>query len=521
MKPMKRTAQLIWNGLLLTFVALFMRGVGVAFQVFIADTAGSEAVGLHTVIASVFGFAVTLATSGIQLGTTRLVSEAIGRNAEGDVRGVRNACFAYALIFGALSSFVLFFGADLIGTVLLKDARTVRSLRILALSLLPIALSSVMNGYFTAVRRVYKNALTGVLSQAIRMVLTAALLLYVFPREIENACVAMVVGSAASEIFSAVLLGILFLFEQRRYRGNAPVRTMKHWRELCGISLPLALSAYTRSGLLSLQHLMIPIGLTAFFGDRSTALSSFGTLHGVVFPLVLFPSAIISSFAGLLVPEIAERRVRNAAPQIGHIVRTVFRVTLLFSVGVAGILLCFSSEISTRLDRSAEAAYYIRVLAPLIPVMYLDTAVDAMLKGHGEQVYCMQVNILDSFLSLVLVVLLLPRFGISGYLFTVYLTEILNATLSITRLLSVTNLRPPLLRGILLPLLAVIGATTCTRLLGYVGLLGGFGGLSDITLHVLLAVLLYFVLLFMLGALRKEEVLPFALTIFPQRTRRS
>ena len=287
---MRKAAQLIRDGLLLTAVALLMRGVGVAFQVFISNTAGSEAVGLYTVIGSVFGFAVTLATSGIQLGTTRMVSEEIGRCKTSDLRPVRRACFFYALGFGLFASLLLFFLAEPIGVYLLKDARTVRSLRILSLSLLPIALSSVMNGYFTAVRRVYKNAVTGVLSQALRMVLTAAMLLHLFPRGIENTCIAMVVGSVISETASALLLGLLLLLERRKSSCAAPHgETRRHFKSLCGISLPLALSAYTRSGLLSLQHLMIPIGLTAFFGDRSLALSRFGTLHGVVFPLILFP----------------------------------------------------------------------------------------------------------------------------------------------------------------------------------------------------------------------------------------
>ena len=40
-----------------------------------------------------------------------------------------------------------------------------------------------------------------------------------------------------------------------------------------------------------------------------------------------------------------------------------------------------------------DAGRYIRLLAPLIPVMYIDTTVDSMLKGLGEQLYCMTVSI--------------------------------------------------------------------------------------------------------------------------------
>lgn len=508
-----RLREFLWNGLLLTLVALFMRFVGMSFQIFVNEEAGSEAIGLYSVIGGVYGFAVTLATSGIQLGTTRMISEALGRDDHAEVRLARKVCFGYAFLFGLTAMLLLFFLAEPIGIYLLKDERTVRSLRILASSLLPIALSSVLNGYFTAVRRVYKNAVTGVLEQGLRIGITVVLLLYVFPRGIETACIALVLGSVLSESVSAAILGFLYLIERKRYKGGrSAVTGTELRRRLCGIALPVAFSAYARSGLLTVEHLLIPIGLTAFFGDRSVALSSFGILHGVVLPIVLFPSAIVSSYSGLLVPEIAECKVREQREKIRKIVTAIFRGALLFSVGVSGIMLCFSYEIGGLLENGNEAAYYLRLLAPLIPVMYLDTAVDAILKGHGEQVYCMQVNIIDSLLSVILVYLFLPKMGIEGYVLVIYIAEILNAALSITRLLRVTDMKPKVLRVLFSPLAAVIGATAIVRVLASLLNRTSFPfseGIAGLVVHILLSVVLYILFLFLLGAVKVGEVKTF------------
>lgn len=505
-----RLRTFLLNGLLLTLVALFMRFVGMAFQIFVTEEAGSEAIGLYSVIGGVYGFAVTLATSGIQLGTTRMISEALGRDDPAEVRSTRTVCFFYAFFFGLLATALLFFFAEPIGVYLLKDGRTVRALKILSCSLLPIALSSVLNGYFTAVRRVYKNAITGVLEQGARIGITILLLVYVFPRGIENACLALVLGSVLSELLSAILLGFLYFVERKRMTGGVSVTSKSELcRRLCGIALPVAFSAYARSGLLTVEHMLIPIGLTAFFGERSMALSSFGILHGVVLPILLFPSAILSSYSGLLIPEIAECRVRDERKKVQHIVAVIFRTALLFSIGVSGIILCFSYELGGMMENSAETSYYLRMLAPLVPIMYLDNSVDAILKGHGEQVYCMQVNIIDSLLSVLLVYLLLPGLGMKGYILVIYITEILNATLSITRLLTVTDMKAKLLRVLFAPLLAVIGATAVARITA--SFLSGlnvlrFDGIAGFAVHVLLSVLLYIILLFLLGAVKKDEV---------------
>ena len=39
---------------------------------------------------------------------------------------------------------------------------------------------------------------------------------------------------------------------------------------------------------------------------------------------------------------------------------------------------------------------YIRILSPLVPVMYTDTVTDGMLKGLDQQIQSMRYNIIDS-----------------------------------------------------------------------------------------------------------------------------
>ena len=73
--------------------------------------------------------------------------------------------------------------------------------------------------------------------------------------------------------------------------------------------------------------------------------------------------------------------------------------------------------------------------------MFLDTTVDSVLKGLGEQVYTMKVNIIDAAICFVFVVLLVPKMGIYGYVTVIYVSEAVNATLSILRMQKITGLR--------------------------------------------------------------------------------
>lgn len=490
------------NALILVGAGLLGRSVSILFNAYVSQKIGAEGMGLFTLIMSVYGLAVTFATSGINLAVTRLCAEAIGAGRREDVRATLRRALFYSLVFGGIASLFLFLFARQIGEGLLGDGRTVPSLRLLACSMLPIALSSVFSGYFNAVRRVSKNAATQLFEQALRIALTVYGLLALSPAGLTYACLALVGGSALAELCSFFFLLIQYLLDRHRHlRGVGVGRGKGLTGRMLHISLPIAASTYVRSGLLTAEHILIPLCLAAAAGGRSEALASYGILHGMALPLLLFPTAISSSFSGLLVPEMAESRARGEEGRIRYMAERAISYTLFFSFLSAGVLRACSQELGLLLYGSAEAGEFIRLLAPVAIIMYLDTTVDAMLKGLGHQVFSMGVNVIDSLLSILLVCLLLPRYGAVGYVYVIFLAEIFNFSLSITRLHAAVGFHFSLYRYGVAPLLSVIGATSLARLLLPVAL-----GPLGLALHIGATVLLYLLLLLLLGALPQSDL---------------
>ena len=56
------------NALAVSFSAVFMRCVAVSFNVYLTEKLGADGIGLYSLVMSVYGFAVTVATSGIMRG---------------------------------------------------------------------------------------------------------------------------------------------------------------------------------------------------------------------------------------------------------------------------------------------------------------------------------------------------------------------------------------------------------------------------------------------------------------------
>lgn len=453
---MKTKRQFLLNGLLLALVSLLMRTVSVSFNVYVSNIAGAQAMGLIALISGVYGFAITLATSGIHLATVRTISARLEQTGGAENGKCLRACLRYAFFFGSLSTVLLFLLARPLSVFAFRDTRTSRALYLLSFTLLPIALTSVLNGYFVAVRRAWKNALSQVSEQGVKILLTGYFLVFLAPESVEGCVLAILSGGAVAECFSLILNLILYALDRRRFRNVRPLKSGLAPR-VADVALPVAISAYARSGLLAIEHILIPHGLLAFGADTSAALSAYGALQSMALPVILYPAAITGAFSGLLIPEITEQQSANNRREIRYIAWRVYQLTMLFAIGTSAVMLYFSAPLGQALYDSEQVASFIRLLAPLIPIMYLDTATDALLKGLGEQVYSMRVNILDALVSVLCVALLVPRMGIAGYLVTIYITEILNAALSITRLLRVSGFAPGVRQLVLRPLLCAFG----------------------------------------------------------------
>ncbi len=533
------------NALLLIAVNLFMRTVGVSFNVYLSNRAGGEVMGLYSLLFGVYGFAMTLGSAGIHLGTTRMVADVMGtycpvsgafatddtpssQACRSAIRRVLRRCLTYSLLCSTASGLLMFIAAPMIGRSWLGDARTVLSLRVLALTLPPIALSSCLGGYFTAVRRIAKNAAVGIGMQFLRIGFCAYLLSIWLPNGTEMTCLALVLGGALSEFCGFLLNAAAYLLDRHRHLSvsnrtrvgcrNTPITDdgkNKNMTEatadghsmtakLLGITVPVTLSACLRSGLVTLQHMLIPRGLKQSGASWESALTSYGVLHGMVLPVVLFPSAFISSFSGLLVPEVAESCARGDHERVARLSYKIITPALVFSFGVAGIMSCFGYELGEAIYHSREAGMYIRVLAPLIPIMYVDSSVDAFLKGMGEQVYSMNVNIIDALSSVILVWLLLPRMGLWGYVVAIYVTETLNTTLSLCRMLRMSRMRIRLSKQVFGPLLCILGATALCRLGGLLLHLS-IDSTPALVAHITVCVLMYIGLLCLVGVLGKRE----------------
>lgn len=425
--------RLIVNTAMMTSASLLMRCIAMGFQGYLSGRIGAAGIGLYQLVMSVELLASTFAISGIRFAVTRLVSEELGMGRAGGVHGAMVRSALYALIFGSAAMLLLTRFAELVGFLWIGDARTVMSLRILAFGLPCLALSSVISGYFTACGRIWKPSLVHLIEQCAVVVFVALFLERAPEGDIELSCAAVCAGVTASDMLSLALMLAFYLGDRRKY-GSRTGESIRLTGRMLSVALPLAVSAYARSALSTLEHLLVPRGFRKSGLSADAALAGYGVIQGMAMPVLSFPSCLLSSLAENVIPELTGAQVRGEREKIRREVRSLLTMSLLFAIAVAFALFVTSDFIGSALFASSEAGKYIRLLAPLIPAMYVDMVVDGCLKGLGQQVWSMGINILDAGLGVLLVYTLLPIGALDAYIGIIYFNELLNLALSAARL---------------------------------------------------------------------------------------
>jgi len=432
-----RKTGIVHGTLLLTAANLAIRFVSMMFQIYLSGRLGPAGLGLMQLILSVSILAMTLGSSGIRIAAMYLIAEEHSRHRSGGIRTAVSFCMTAGLVISTLAGLALTGSAGYLAEHWLMDVRAASSLRLLGLFLPVTCLTSVMTGYFTACGKIRQVVAIELAERIVCVPVTIFFLTHWAGNDLERSCCAIFGGSAITNTISLFIMYGIYLADRRQF---APLQEEIHMgRRLFRLCVPLAVNDYLRSGLSTLENLLIPHGLRQYGESGEQAMATYGVIHGMVFPVITFAAAILYSLADILVPELAGCKASGNRERIRHLTDLCLRYGFVFAAAVAGLLGSLAEPLGQLLYQNTEAGRYIAVLAPMVLILYLDTIVDGMHKGLGQQLYCVRYNTLTSFLDVLFLFLLLPRWGVNGFLFSFVLTHLLNFYLSIRRLVVITG----------------------------------------------------------------------------------
>lgn len=399
---------------------------------------------------AVYLFFITVATSGLNIAVTVIVSEKFAINKEKiGIKAIRT-CIFFSLLLGILAGLLILIFSEFITSKCLHNMVSSKPLFYIAIGLPFIAMSSCITSYFTSVRKVYKNAVTQVFEFIIKMFMTIILLKINIYNGVESICISLILADVISEVCSFSLIFILYIIDIK-HKNLSNVKHFGQRINILKISFPVAMTSYIRSGLSTLKQLIIPARLEKSGISCSNALSQYGMINSMIMPVITFPTVLINSYSMLLIPEFATYVAQKNYKAINFITNKIFKVTCAFSVCVCSIFIFFSNELGFVIYNNLETGYLFKILAPLIFFMYMDNIIDSILKGMNKQFGVMCCNILDLSVTTCIIYFVLPIWGLKGYIFSIFISELLNFFVSLFQMIRYSKIKLNILDWIIIP----------------------------------------------------------------------
>ena len=203
------------NAALLTGSDVVLRLAGMGLRIWLANALGGAGMGLYQLVLAVYGLFVTLATAGISVAATRLLTEELSRD-KAAARGMLVRLVLAGLTLGGLAMVAQLATAGLAAKWWLGDVRAAAALRTSALGLPWMAISAVLRGFFLARRRVEPNVLSQLAEQTVRIAAVVWALSRTQSWPDGSRCALVLAATALSEAVSTALMALFYRREAAR-----------------------------------------------------------------------------------------------------------------------------------------------------------------------------------------------------------------------------------------------------------------------------------------------------------------
>lgn len=424
---------LIMGTAILTITGLVTRIIGFFYRIYLSRLFGEEGMGIYQLLSPVLALSFSLTAAGFQTAISKFVAGQVGLK-DGSLPSRRPMAMGLLLTIplSLACTAGLYLGSDYIAANLLQEPRTASMIRILAPSVPLSAIHACINGYFYGIKKASVPAGTQLLEQCCRVgcvyLVSAAILAQGHTPSINVAVLGLTIGEGCSML--ACMLAAWYHFSRYARRLFTPHSSATPgYGQLLGMVIPLTANRIVLNLLQSVESVSIPAGLRSYGYDNATALSVYGVLTGMAFPMIFFPNALTGSVSVMLLPLISESYARGDDEGIRRAVLRTVKYCFLLGFTCMGFFLAMGRLLGEGLYRSPLAGHFIRTLSLICPFLYLDTTLSSILQGLGLAGRLFLINVTSLLVRLLFILLTVPRLGIQGYLYGLLASQILQCAL--------------------------------------------------------------------------------------------
>lgn len=406
----KNESNFLVQGSILAIASIISRVIGLIYRIPLTAIIGDVGNDYYGAAMEVYSILLLISSYSLPLAVSKLVSTRVAKGQRKNAYRIFKGALIFALISGTAAGLIVYFGAGII-TTLLKTPLSIFALKVLAPTLLVVAVLGVIRGFFQGMGTMMPSAVSQLIEQIVNAVVSVwtAYMLYGYGSRI-----AAVLGNSEhyGEAYGAAggttgtgvgalfaLAFVLFVFAayrpvyKRRMKRDISRKTESYrtifWVLIMTI-IPVLLST-TIYNISSILDMGIFKQIAAYQGYEEVTYSTmWGVFTGKYKTLINVPIALASSLAASSVPSIAtafaSKDIKLVKRKINSAIRFIMVIAIPCAVGMAVLSkpiidLLFPASTAAGEEANRLAANLMKVGAVSIVFYSLSTLSNAILQG--------------------------------------------------------------------------------------------------------------------------------------------
>jgi stage V sporulation protein B len=416
-----------------TIFSIITRLLGFFFRVFISRKLGAEGLGLYQMATSVLGIFMTLISSGIPLTTAKFVSKYETNNDLVKRNKVVSSALIICLLLSIASSIIIILLKS-IWDIVLTDNRAVEILLILIPSIIFSSVYVVFRGALWGKCDFFSCGLTELLEQIIRFVITFVLLLNI------SDCFVATKFSAISFNITCLLSSLITMFI---YLKNNKLNFKKgEYSNIIKSALPITGVRLANSLVQPLTTLIIPSMLIIAGYTQTEAISSFGVVMGMTFPMLFVPMSVVGSISTVLIPSISSMLIKKEYEAIENNISNSISISIFISMLFVPLYLSVGNLIGIVLYDNIMSGVMLQLAAVCVLPITICNLTGSILNALNLEVKSFVNYLIGSAVLLVSLIVFTPLIGINSIIVSFFLSMSLISLLNIKKITkAVPNLK--------------------------------------------------------------------------------
>lgn len=441
-----RKQSFIQGTLILLAAGIINRMLGFIPRIALPRIIGAEGVGLYQLAYPFFIVLVTVITGGLPLAIAKMVAEAEGENRPEKSRQILRTGLTLSVGLGIFFTLVALVSASWVSNVILTDHRVYYTFIAMIPMIGIVAVSAIYRGYFQGRQNMIPSALSSVFESIVRIFFMLWFSWLLLPKGIALAAAGAMLGVTVGEIGG--MLAILWQYyvitkkdqktnpipEQHKVEQetipsdpDAVKPTSPILRRLLGVSVPVTASRLVGSFSYLLESIITVRSLALAGIATAAATAQYGSLQGMVIPLLLLPGALTSSLAVSLVPSLSEAAARKDLPTIHKRMHQALRLALVTGAPFAVLMYVLAVPLCNLLYGNPDTAPMLKLMAPFALFIYVQAPLQAALQAMDRPGRALINTLVGAVVKIILIVILAsqPEYGIYGAIIAIIVNSVL------------------------------------------------------------------------------------------------